>query len=248
MACPHVTGIAALIKSVYPSWSPSAIKSAIMTTGTIYLSRKPMLKSRFSSYKFQRLNIVAAVVLDKNQKHITADPSGKRAIPFDHGSGFVNPTRVLDPGLIYDAHTQDYKEFLCSIGYDDKTLQMITRDNNSTCSPHSSPTPSSLNLPSITIPNLEDNFSVTRTVTNVGKPKSIYRAAISSPTGTNVSVEPHYLIFSSYGQKIKFTVTFKVIDFTRGYTFGSLAWKNKQSRVTIPLVVRSKSSSSGLLR
>ncbi|XP_031388112.1 subtilisin-like protease SBT5.6 isoform X2 [Punica granatum] len=39
MSCPHVTGISTLVKAVYPSWSPSAIKSAIMTTVHHYNSK-----------------------------------------------------------------------------------------------------------------------------------------------------------------------------------------------------------------
>lgn len=33
MACPHVSGAMAFIKSIHPTWSFSMIKSAIMTTG-----------------------------------------------------------------------------------------------------------------------------------------------------------------------------------------------------------------------
>ncbi|KAJ0040960.1 hypothetical protein Pint_28775 [Pistacia integerrima] len=233
MACPHVTGIATLIKAVHPSWSPSAIKSAIMTTASRV--RKP-----------PSMNLFEATVLDKNHEPITVDPEGRRGNAFDYGAGFVEPRRVLDPGLIYELQPIDYKVFLCSIGYDEKSLHLITRDN-STCD-QTFTTASDLNYPSITVSNLKDNFSVTRTVTNVGKPRSIYKATVSSPVGINVTVVPKRLIFNSYGQRMNFTVQFKLNSPSMGYKFGFLSWKNRKIRVTSPLVVRVAPSSMGLVR
>lgn len=85
-------------------------------------------------------------------------------------------------------------------------------------------------------------------MTNVGKPRSIYEAVVSNPLGINVTVVPERLIFNSYGQKINFTVNFKVTAPSGGYAFGFLTWRNGDTRVTSPLVVRATASSMGLMR
>ncbi|KAJ9147823.1 hypothetical protein P3X46_029940 [Hevea brasiliensis] len=80
MSCPHLSGIAALLKSAHPDWSPAAIKSAIMTTADLVnLDGKPIVDERLLP-----ADILAA------------------------GAGHVNPSRASDPGLVYDIQPDDY--------------------------------------------------------------------------------------------------------------------------------------------
>ncbi|KAI3924789.1 hypothetical protein MKW98_031040 [Papaver atlanticum] len=88
MSCPHVSAVAAIIKSHHPSWSSSAIKSALMTTA-------------YAMHK------IGGEPILKNMK-------GSSTTPFDYGSGHINPAAALDPGLIYEYGTDDMINFLCS--------------------------------------------------------------------------------------------------------------------------------------
>ncbi|KAF8408714.1 hypothetical protein HHK36_004778 [Tetracentron sinense] len=83
MAAPHVAGLAALIKQKFPTFSPTAIGSALSTTASLHDNKGgPIMAQR------------AYTNPDLNQSPAT---------PFDMGSGFVNATAALDPGLIFDS-------------------------------------------------------------------------------------------------------------------------------------------------
>jgi len=83
MSSPHVAGIAALFKELHPSWSPMAIKSALMTTGSD--------------------------VLDGG----TPAPSTNPILIFRQGAGHVQPNSAVNPGLVFDAGFNDWLAFLC---------------------------------------------------------------------------------------------------------------------------------------
>ncbi|VAI82605.1 unnamed protein product [Triticum turgidum subsp. durum] len=94
MACPHVSAVTALLKSVHPNWSPAMIKSAIVTT---------------------------ASVTDQFGMPIQANGVPRKlADPFDFGGGHMDPDRAVDPGLVYDLDAREYNKFLnCTQGLSD---------------------------------------------------------------------------------------------------------------------------------
>ncbi|XP_031498059.1 subtilisin-like protease SBT3.9 isoform X3 [Nymphaea colorata] len=210
MACPHVSGVAALLKSLHPHWSPAAIKSAIVTTASI--------TNRFG-------------------EPITAEGGPRKiADPFDFGGGHVNPNRAANPGLVYDIGVADYVQFLCSLGYSSSAISRLST-NAPSCGSRSSVF--NLNLPSITVSNLKNTTTVARTVTNVGPVSSTYRVKVESPSGVRVSVEPQTLNFHEKVKALTFTVTFSPVREIQGdFSFGSLTWMDGKHVVRIPLVSR----------
>lgn len=218
MSCPHVSGLAALLKTAHPDWSPAAIRSALMTTA-------------YGTYR--------------NGKPLEDAGNGMASTPFDHGSGHVDPVSGLDPGLVYDATVGDYTDFLCATGYSGKEIKMITKRDVSCGRAGKKPGIADLNYPSFAVPfetasgKGEDKTTLvkySRVVTNVGKPAT-YRVSFSSQTkSVKMVVEPQVLSFSRMKEKKNYTVTFIASSMPSGTTgFGHLQWSDGKHNVHSPI-------------
>lgn len=163
----------------------------------------------------------------------------KLANPFDFGGGIVNPNKAAKPGLVFDMGTADYTNYLCAVGYNDSSISRLVGE--STTCPSPKPSILDVNLPSITVPNLQNIVTFTRTVTNVGPLNSEYKALVDPPQGVSVVVEPERLVFNSTVKALSFKVevstTHKV---NTGFYFGSLTWMDGVHSVTVPISVRTQ--------
>ncbi|XP_057866913.2 subtilisin-like protease SBT1.7 [Cryptomeria japonica] len=184
MACPHVSGIAALIKAIRPTWSPAAIKSALMTSASI---------------------------VDNTVQDIRDSSTMEAADSFAIGAGHVHPIRAVDPGLVYDLGPQDYVNFLCTLKYSPQEIALLTKKTVS-C-PRTSLEAGDLNYPSFSVLFYYGNkFSQVkrRIVTNVGgQANAVYQASVKSPTGVKITVQPETLEFKKLEDKAEYSVRFE---------------------------------------
>lgn len=220
MSCPHISGLAGLLKAAHPEWSPAAIRSALMTTA-------------YTNYKSgQKIQDVA---------------TGKPSTAFDHGAGHVDPVSALNPGLIYDLTVDDYLNFLCAINYSAPQISILAK-RNFTCDTDKKYSVADLNYPSFAVPlqtplggGGEGSSTVVkhkRTLTNVGSPSTYKVSIFSESESIKISVEPGSLSFSELNEKKSFTVTFTATSMPSNTNiFGRIEWSDGKHVVGSPIVV-----------
>uniref|UniRef100_A0ACD5Z5L5 Uncharacterized protein n=1 Tax=Avena sativa TaxID=4498 RepID=A0ACD5Z5L5_AVESA len=220
MSCPHVSGIAALLREARPEWSPAAVKSALMTTA-------------------YNIDNAGSIIGDMS--------TGDASTPFARGAGHVDPNRAVDPGLVYDAGTEDYIAFLCALGYTSRQVAVFSSSGAScSTSTRAGSTVGNHNYPAFSVVFSSNKSSVVtqrRVVRNVGSDASAtYRATVTSPAGVRVTVSPEQLEFSGAQKTQEYRVSFAQVvprSVTAKHTFGSIVWSDDDEKhtVTSPIVV-----------
>ncbi|MED6225956.1 hypothetical protein PIB30_098607 [Stylosanthes scabra] len=219
MSCPHISGLGALLKAAHPDWSPSAMKSALMTTASTHDNTNSPLKD-------------------------AGGGGGESSTPWAHGAGYVNPQKAFSPGLVYDATTDDYVDFLCSLDYyTPETIQLIVKNPNVNCSDRFDD-PGQLNYPSFSVVfgSKKRVVTYTRTLTNVGAAGSVYDVDVDAPPSlVAITVKPTRLVFPQVGDKQTYTVTFVSNntphhdDYSLLSKFGTIVWSNQLHQVRSPV-------------
>ncbi|USX12974.1 S8 family serine peptidase [Oxalobacteraceae bacterium OTU3CAMAD1] len=208
MSSPHVAGIAALLKQLHPTWSPAAIKSAMMTTAT------PTFTDNLPSPQ------TGTLPWAQGAGHV--NPVGSVRRPAD-GKAY-NPGGAADPGLVFDLGALDYKKYQCGAGISAQCASGNIAGYN-------------LNLPSITVGNTLGSTDVLRTVTNVGAGTAPYTASATLP-GYSVTVSPASLTLApnaSASFTVKLTRTTAPANV---WQFGELVLTDGSHIVRMPVSAR----------
>ncbi len=173
-----------------------------------------------------------SAVVTTARQNIRREDGETAADPFDFGGGHLVPNLAVNPGLVYDAGSDDYDAFLCGrgearIGVDCAALESAGYSTSA----------SDLNLPSIAVNELVGEQVIRRRVTNVG-PAAQFIASVEAPTTIDVEVTPSVLALNpgeTADVSIRLTTDGTTLD---AWQFGSLTWSSADSTVRSPLAIR----------
>jgi len=203
MATPHVTGLSALLKAKYPTWSPAALSSALATTADV-------LDRQGRSIQSQQISGGATPLLQD-------------ATPYEMGGGALNINAAKNPGLVFDAGHLDYVRFLCS-GNMSTPAEVFSATKN--LCPHSAGIPADLNTPSITFATLVGTKTIARTVTNVMSVGERYTLTWTNPQDVILTATPSEFAIGvgrTNTQTIQFSL--RVTAASQEASFGRITFK-----------------------
>ena len=177
---------------------------------------------------------IKSALMTTAYQEVTLADGTTPAIPFDFGSGHIDPNRANDPGLVYEVTADEYDAFSCGVASPDVSQARCDELGANGFSFEAA----DMNQPSISVSEMTSTRTVTRRVTNVSDTSESYNAQIELPSGIDVQVIPASLTVGP-GQSATYDVTFTYmsgpLDF---YRFGSLTWVGADHSVRSVLSVR----------
>ncbi|WP_299039753.1 S8 family serine peptidase [uncultured Pseudokineococcus sp.] len=145
---------------------------------------------------------------------------------FNGGAGHVDPTRFLEPGLVYESDVDDWLSFLERTEEVDFEIDGIDPIDDA----------SNLNQASIAVGALAGRQTVERTVT--ATTPGVYRVQADMP-GFDVRVTPRVLNFTNAGQSKTFKVSVSRTSAPLDrFGQGTLTWQGRGLSVRSPIVAQ----------
>jgi subtilisin family serine protease len=209
MATPHVAGVAALLRQAHPTWSPAAIKSALMTSAT------PTFDDGITG------DLAGVLPFAQGAGHI--NPYGTLLHPAS--SKAYNSKGAFDPGLVFDLSAADYKKYLCGAG-------VTSECGSGTMLGYA------LNLPSITVNNVLGTTQIVRSVTNVTGAAETYSGAVTL-SGYTAQLQPTSLTVGPGETKSFTVSLTRSGAPENVWQYGDLTWTSGNHVVRIPVTARS---------
>ncbi|MDO4238944.1 S8 family peptidase [Micrococcus sp.] len=166
----------------------------------------------------------------KSAMMTTARDHAEATSPFAEGAGFVDPTRMMNPGLTFDSDRADWYDFLAGQG-------VVYSDTGNPVSENPIDA-SDLNVPSLALGELFGAQTVTRTVTAVDG-GGTWTASVEGASGLDVSVSPAtFTLADAQSQDVEITVAAGAA--TPGeWATAHIVWTSSDgSTVRMPLVAQ----------